>query len=310
MGERLVEPFPSKVSCQLGGLDLQDVVALGGRPGSGALAQKPKTAELLSVANIEVRYQATILVLKNVSLRVSPGEIVALLGSNGAGKSTTLKAISSLIQSEEGRVTEGSIHFDGVNIQNDDPVRTVRRGVVQVMEGRRALEHMTVEQNLLVASAAARMSKAEVRRSIDEIYALFPMLAEFRNRQSGYLSGGQQQMMVIGRALMAKPKLLLLDEPSLGLSPLLVSTIFEAITRINREFGTAILVVEQNARVALKHSHRGYVLESGRIVMEGSRDELLDNEDLKEFYLGIGASGAAKNYKNIKHYRRRRRWLG
>ena len=289
---------------------MQNVVAFGERTGNVAVAHRPQATELLSVANIEVRYQGTILVLKNVSLHVFPGEIVALLGSNGAGKSTTLKAISSLIQSEEGRVTEGSIRFDGANIQNDDPVRTVRRGIVQVMEGRRALEHMTVEQNLMVASAATRMSKTEVRRSIDEVYALFPVLSEFRNRQSGYLSGGQQQMMVIGRAMMAKPKLLLLDEPSLGLSPLLVTTIFEAITRINREFGTAILVVEQNARVALKHSHRGYVLESGRIVMEGTRDELLDNEDLKEFYLGIGASGVAKNYKNIKQYRRRRRWLG
>lgn len=287
-----------------GGWDLHDVVAFADRPGAGS------AAELLSVANIEVRYQGTILVLKNVSLHVAPGEIVALLGSNGAGKSTTLKAISSLIQSEEGRVTEGAIRFDGMNIENDDPVRTVRRGVVQVMEGRRALEHMSVEQNLLVASAATRMNKAAIRRSIEEVYALFPVLAEFRNRQSGYLSGGQQQMMVIGRALMTRPKLLLLDEPSLGLSPLLVSTIFEAIARINREIGTAILVVEQNARVALKHAHRGYVLENGRIVMEGTRAELLNNEDLKEFYLGIGASGSAKTYRDIKHYRRRRRWLG
>jgi branched-chain amino acid transport system ATP-binding protein len=169
---------------------------------------------------------------------------------------------------------------------------------------------MSVEQNLLVASAAARMGRAEIREKIEAVYALFPILAEFRNRQSGYLSGGQQQMMVIGRALMTRPRLLLLDEPSLGLSPLLVSAIFEAITRINREFGTAILVVEQNARVALRHAQRGYVLENGRIVMEGSRDELLNNEDLKEFYLGIGAGGAAKSYRDVKQYRRRRRWLG
>jgi len=268
------------------------------------------TEPLLVAKNLEVRYQGSILVLKNVSLSVGKGEIVALLGSNGAGKSTTLKAISSLIQSEEGRVTEGTITFAGERIENDDPVRTVRRGVVQVMEGRRALEHMTVEQNLRVASAVTRMSKAESRAKMDQVFDLFPMLAEYRNRQSGYLSGGQQQMMVIGRALMTRPGLLLLDEPSLGLSPLLVSTIFEAVARINHDYGTAILVVEQNARVALRHAHRGYVLENGKIVLEGSRDDLLGNEDLQEFYLGIGASGAKKNFRDVKQYRRRRRWVG
>lgn len=289
---------------------MQDVIPISRFAGGNGTTSRTSQNDLLSIANIEVRYQGSILVLKNVSLRVAPGEIVALLGSNGAGKSTTLKAISSLIQSEEGRVTEGSILFEGQAIENTDPVRTVRKGLVQVMEGRRVLEHMTVEQNLIVASAATRMTKQDIRRGIEEVYNLFPMLSEFRNRQSGYLSGGQQQMMVIGRALMAKPKLLLLDEPSLGLSPLLVTTIFDAVDRINREYGTAILVVEQNARVALKHAHRGYVLENGRIVMEGRRDELLNNEDLKEFYLGIGASGSTKNYREIKQYRRRRRWLG
>lgn len=275
---------------------------------------KDKTAApddaLLVAKNLEVRYQGSILVLKNVSFSVAEGEIVALLGSNGAGKSTTLKAISSLIQSEEGQVTEGTITYAGHRIENDDPVRTVRRGIVQVMEGRRALEHMSVEQNLLVASAVTGMGKAETRAKIDEVFDLFPVLAEYRNRQSGYLSGGQQQMMVIGRALMTRPRLLLLDEPSLGLSPLLVSTIFNAVVRINREHGTSVLVVEQNARVALKHSDRGYVLENGRIVMEGSRDELLGNEDLQEFYLGIGASGSKKNFRDVKQYRRRRRWVG
>jgi branched-chain amino acid transport system ATP-binding protein len=266
--------------------------------------------DLLAVENIEVRYQGSILVLKNVSLRIGKGEIVALLGSNGAGKSTTLKAISSLIQSEEGRVAEGSIRFEGVAIENDDPVRTVRRGLVQVLEGRRVLEHMTVEQNLIVASAATRLSKQELKRGIEGVYEIFPVLREFRKRESGYLSGGQQQMLVIGRALMAKPKLLLLDEPPLGLSPLLVSTIFDAIARINRELGSSILVVEQNARVALRIAHRGYVLENGRIVMEGTRDELLNNEDLKEFYLGLSASGARKSFRDVKQYRRRRRWLG
>lgn len=277
----------------------------GAAAGLAAASQR-----LLAVDNVEVRYQGSILVLKNVSLRVAAGEIVALLGSNGAGKSTTLKAISSLIQSEEGEVSEGAINFDGVRIDNDDPVRTVRRGLVQVLEGRRVLEHMSVEQNLVVASAAGRFGRAELGRRIEEVYGIFPVLAEFRGRQSGYLSGGQQQMLVIGRALMARPKLLLLDEPSLGLSPILVSTIFDAISRINVEFGTAILVVEQNARVALRIAHRGYVLESGRIVMEGTRDQLLGNEDLKEFYLGLNAAGGRRSFRDIKQYRRRRRWLG
>lgn len=289
---------------------MQQVATASRNMNAGETAQPTAQADLLSVQNIEVLYQGTILVLKNVSLRVARGEIVALLGSNGAGKSTTLKAISSLIQSEEGRVSEGTIHFDGTQINNQDPVLTVRSGLVQVMEGRRVLSHMTVEQNLIVASAATRLNKQELRRGLEEVYDIFPMLSEFKTRQSGYLSGGQQQMLVIGRAIMARPKLLLLDEPSLGLSPLLVNTIFDAISRINRDLGTAILVVEQNARVALKASHRGYVLENGRIVMEGTSQELLNNEDLKEFYLGIGASGSKKNFKDIKQYRRRRRWLG
>jgi len=276
----------------------------------GGSAPAPVADALLAVQTVEVRYQGSILVLKNVSLRVGRGEIVALLGSNGAGKTTTLKAISSLIQTEEGAVSEGAILFEGRPIHNDDPVRTVRRGVVQVMEGRRVLEHMTVEQNLIVASAPTGGGRKAVADSLAEVYGLFPVLAELRHRQAGYLSGGQQQMMVIGRALMAKPKLLLLDEPSLGLAPLIVAKIFEAILRINRELGTAILLVEQNARVALQTAHRGYVLENGRVVLEGTREELCDNEDLKEFYLGIGASGTRKSFRDIKQYRRRRRWLG
>jgi len=270
----------------------------------------PVGKDILSIQNIEVRYQGSILVLKNVSLRVGEGEVVALLGSNGAGKSTTLKAISNLIQSEEGRVSEGAILFQGEPIQNSDPVQTVRQGVVQVMEGRRILEHMTVEQNLIVASAARKLTKRELDQAIAEVYDIFPVLGEFRNRQSGYLSGGQQQMMVIGRALVAKPKLLLLDEPSLGLSPLLVTTVFDAITRINREMNTAILLVEQNAHVALKHADRGYILESGRIVLDGTSQALLNNDDLKEFYMGIGGSDETEQFNNIKRYRRRRRWLG
>ncbi len=265
---------------------------------------------LLTVNNVEVRYQGSILVLKNVSLRVGKGEIVALLGSNGAGKTTTLKAISSLIQTEEGKVTEGQIVFSGVPIHNQDPVATVRCGLVQVMEGRRVLEHMSVEQNLIVASAPIKATRQQLRQALDAVYEIFPVLSEFRNRQSGYLSGGEQQMMVIGRALMAKPRLLLLDEPSLGLAPLIVIKIFESITRINRELGTSILLVEQNAKVALNVAHRGYVLENGRIVMEGTGDELLNNEDLKEFYLGISVTGERRSFKDIKQYRRRRRWLG
>lgn len=265
---------------------------------------------LLSVTNVEVRYQGSILVLKNVSLTVGEGEIVALLGSNGAGKTTTLKSISSLIQSEEGEVTEGQIFFSDAPIHNQDPVVTVRRGLVQVMEGRRVLEHMSVEQNLIVASAPIKASRQQLNAALEEVYGIFPILSSFRHRQSGYLSGGQQQMLVIGRALMAKPRLLLLDEPSLGLSPIIVTAIFESIARINRELGTSILLVEQNAKVALNIAHRGYVLENGRIVMEGTREELLGNEDLKEFYLGISASGGRRSFKDIKQYRRRRRWLG
>lgn len=274
------------------------------------IAVAADSAPLLRMNNVEVRYQGSILVLKNVSLAVGKGEVVALLGSNGAGKTTTLKAISSLIQSEEGRVTEGQIDFEDTQIQNQDPVATVRRGLVQVMEGRRVLEHMSVEDNLIVASAPIRATRKKLHTSLEEVYGIFPILAEFRNRQSGYLSGGQQQMLVIGRALMAKPRLLLLDEPSLGLSPLLVSTIFDSIARINRDLGTSILLVEQNAKVALGVAHRGYVLENGRIVMEGTRDELVNNDDLKEFYLGIGAGGERRSFKDIKQYRRRRRWLG
>lgn len=284
--------------------------AIVNRPVAPSIAPVAPPASILAINNVEVRYQGSILVLKNVSLNVGEGEIVALLGSNGAGKTTTLKSISSLIQSEEGRVTEGQILFLGEQIQNQDPVSTVRRGLVQVVEGRRVLEHMSVEQNLIVASAPIKASRQQLRLAIDAVYEVFPILGTFRDRQSGYLSGGQQQMLVIGRALMAKPRLLLLDEPSLGLSPLLVSTIFESIARINRELRTSILLVEQNAKVALGVSHRGYVLENGRIVMEGTREELLDNEDLKEFYLGISASGQRKSFRDIKQYRRRRRWLG
>ena len=284
--------------------------AIVNRPVAPSIAPVAPPASILAINNVEVRYQGSILVLKNVSLNVGEGEIVALLGSNGAGKTTTLKSISSLIQSEEGRVTEGQILFLGEQIQNQDPVSTVRRGLVQVVEGRRVLEHMSVEQNLIVASAPIKASRQQLRLAIDAVYEVFPILGTFRDRQSGYLSGGQQQMLVIGRALMAKPRLLLLDEPSLGLSPLLVSTIFESIARINRELRTSILLVEQNAKVALGVSHRGYVLENGRIVLEGTREELLDNEALKEFYLGISASGQRKSFRDIKQYRRRRRWLG
>ena len=290
------------------GRDREQAAAPQPEPASVSAARRREP--VLAVTNIEVRYQGAILVLKNVSLTVGEGEIVALLGSNGAGKTTTLKSISSLIQSEEGRVTEGQISYRGERIENSDPTATVRKGLVQVMEGRRVLEHMTVEQNLVVASAPVKMTRAQLRAALDSVFDIFPVLGQFRHRQSGFLSGGQQQMLVIGRALMARPGLLLLDEPSLGLSPLLVTTIFQAIARINRELGTSILLVEQNAKVALNLAHRGYVLENGRVVMEGTREELLGNDDLQEFYLGIGSSGKRRNFKDIKQYRRRRRWLG
>ncbi len=262
---------------------------------------------MLKVNNIEVIYNEVILALKGVSLQVEDGQIVALLGSNGAGKSTTLKAISGLLRTELGAVTGGSIELNGARIEHRDPVSIVRMGTVQVMEGRRVLEHLTVEENLMVGAQQANGSLAA---DLDKVLTYFPRLRQLYKRESGYLSGGEQQMLVIGRGLMAHPKLMLLDEPSLGLSPLLVAEIFQIIARINREEKMAILLVEQNATLALGIAHFGYVMENGRVVLDGAADKLRENEDIKEFYLGLTQVGARKSYRAIKHYKRRKRWLG
>lgn len=268
----------------------------------------PESDALLDVNGIEVRFQRSILVLHDVSLRLARGEIVALLGSNGAGKTTTLKAISGLLSSEDGAVTRGTITFDGRPIHNGDPTAIVRQGLVQVLEGRRVLQHLTVEQNLVVASAARRTPRSEVAADLDGIYQLFPILSKFRKRAAGYLSGGQQQMVVLGRALMSHPSLLLLDEPSLGLAPKTTEEIFAAIVDINKTRQTPVLLVEQNARAALEVADRGYVLETGRVVLEGTAQALRDNEDLQEFYLGMGSSGVRNSFRDVKHYRRDKQW--
>ncbi len=264
---------------------------------------------MLKLNNIEVVYSEVILVLRGVSLQVPEGQIVTLLGANGAGKSTTLKAISGLLGTELGEVTRGSIEFDGHRIDRIPPEEIVRLGIVQVIEGRRLFPHLTVEENLLVG-ALIRGDGAAVRRDLELVYDYFPRLKELRRKVAGYLSGGEQQMLVIGRGLMARPKLMLLDEPSLGLAPLLVQEIFEIIRRINQEEGTSILLVEQNARVALNIAHYGYVMENGRVVLDGPAEELRENEDIKEFYLGLTELGQRKSYREVKHYKRRKRWLG
>jgi branched-chain amino acid transport system ATP-binding protein len=264
---------------------------------------------LLELNNVEVIYSDVILVLKGISMTVPDGKIVALLGANGAGKTTTLKAVSGLLHSEDGAVTSGSISFGGTPIQKGEPQNIVRMGIVQVMEGRRILQHMTVEQNLVVGGRAQK-SRQELKDALDRVYGYFPKLKQMKGRVSGYLSGGEQQMMVIGRALMAKPKLMLLDEPSLGLAPLIVGEIFDLVQRLQREEQLSILLVEQNARAALAISEHGYVLENGRIVLDGTGEELRENEDIKEFYLGMNLSGEVKSFKDVKHYKRRKRWLG
>jgi branched-chain amino acid transport system ATP-binding protein len=262
---------------------------------------------MLNVNNIEVVYLDVILVLKGLSLEVEEGKIVALLGSNGAGKTTTLKAISGLLKAEEGKVTDGSIEFVGERIDKKDPEEIVKMGIFQVMEGRRVFENLNVVENLVAATATRRDGK-KIKSDIDMVFEYFPRLAERKNQLAGYLSGGEQQMLVIGRALMARPRLMLLDEPSLGLAPLIVNEIFEVIEKINKEEGVTILLVEQNARRALEVADYGYVMENGRVVLDGSADELKDNPDVKEFYLGLTEVGR-KSFKDVKHYRRRKRWL-
>jgi branched-chain amino acid transport system ATP-binding protein len=264
---------------------------------------------LLELTNVEVVYSDVILVLKGVSLEVDEGQIVSLRGANGAGKTTTLKAISGLLRSEDGRVTAGSIRFAGETIHAEEPQNLVRKGLVQVVEGRKILPHMTVEQNLLVGGKVLS-GRAERFAMLEKVYGYFPKLTGMRHRVSGYLSGGEQQMLVIGRALMAKPRLVLLDEPSLGLAPMIVTEIFELVGRLRAEEGIAFLVVEQNANVALAIADHGSVMENGRIVLHGSGAELRANEDIKEFYLGMSLAGHGKSFKDVKHYKRRKRWLG
>ena len=265
---------------------------------------------MLKVNNIEVVSSDVILVLRGVSLEVGAGQIVALLGANGAGKSTTLKAISGLLHTQQGDVTRGNIELDGERIDRLPPEEIVRRGIVQVHEGRPLFRHLTVEENLRSGALFRGVSGAALRDDLDRVYDYFPRLREFRNRTSGYLSGGEQQMVVIGRALMARPRLMLLDEPSLGLAPLLVQSIFEIIRRINEESGVSILLVEQNANVALQTAGYAYVMENGRVVLDGAADVLAQNADIKEFYLGLTAVGERKSYRDVKHYKRRKRWLG
>ncbi len=263
---------------------------------------------MLKLNNIEVVYSDVILVLRGVSLEVGEGQIVTLLGANGAGKSTTLKAVSGLLRTELGEVTRGSIEFDGQRIDRRTPEHIVRLGIIQVIEGRRLFEHLTVEENLQVGALAR--GDGNLRRDLDRVYDYFPRLKDLRRQTSGYLSGGEQQMLVIGRALMGKPKLMLLDEPSLGLAPLLVQEIFEVVQRINAEEGTSILLVEQNANAALSIADYGYVMENGRVVLDGPASDLKENEDIKEFYLGLTQLGERRSYRDVKHYKRRKRWLG
>ncbi len=265
-------------------------------------------APLLSVNNIEVVYDHVVLVLRGISLVVPEGGIVALLGANGAGKSTTLKAVSSLIRLERGAVTRGTVEFAGARIDTCDPAEIVRRGVVQVMEGRRVFEHLTVEENLRAGAYARRDARA-VRQDLETVFHYFPRLWERRTVKAGYVSGGEQQMLAIGRALMARPRLMLLDEPSMGLAPRLVSEIFDIVVRLNREERVALLLAEQNAVMALDVVRYGYVLENGRVVLDGPADVLRANEDIKEFYLGLSGAGQRKSYREVKHYRRRKRWL-
>jgi branched-chain amino acid transport system ATP-binding protein len=263
---------------------------------------------MLQVNNIEVTYMNIIQVLRGVSLEVGDGKIVALLGANGAGKTTTLKAISGLLKTEEGEVTDGSIDFDGKRIDRLSAEDIAVMGITQVMEGRRVLEHLSVEENLLVF-AYRRKDRRQVKKDVEMVFDYFPKIKDLRRQTSGYLSGGEQQMLVIGRGLMARPKLMLLDEPSLGLAPLLVQEIYEIIKRINTERKMAILLVEQNARAALNIADYSYVMENGRIVLAGPAEKLRDNEDVQEFYMGLSAVGSQKSYREVKHYRRRKRWL-
>ncbi len=264
---------------------------------------------MLQVNNIEVIYNSVILVLRGVTFEVQPGQIVTLLGPNGAGKSTTLKSISGLLRSELGEVTRGNITWNGERIERQNAENIVRMGIVQVIEGRPLFRHLTAEENLLTG-AMVHEGGREYKHDLERVYEYFPRLKVLSKRTSGYLSGGEGQMLVIGRALMSHPKLMMLDEPSLGLAPMLVAEIFEIIREINTREQMSVLLVEQNARVALSIAHYGYVMEQGRVVLDGPAAQLGENEDIKEFYLGLNTSGERKSYREIKHYKRRKRWLG
>jgi branched-chain amino acid transport system ATP-binding protein len=275
---------------------------------ASVLAATAESAPILSLNNIEVVYDRVILVLKGVSLMVPRGGIVALLGANGAGKTTTLKAISSLLHSERGEVTKGTIVFDGTEVHALSPNEVVRRGCIQVMQGRHCFGHLNIEENLLTGAFTRRDGSVAIRADLDKVYGYFPRLVERRDALAGYTSGGEQQMCAIGRALMSRPKMILLDEPSLGLAPQVVDEIFTIMKNLNNYEGVSFLLAEQNANVALNFATYGYILENGRIVLDGAAAALRDNEDVKEFYLGI-AEGRRKSFRAGKHYKRRKRWL-
>ena len=272
------------------------------------VAPAPATEKILSVNNIEVLYDHVILVLKGVSLEVDKGGIVALLGANGAGKTTTLKAISNLLHSERGEVTKGSIVFEGAEVQSLSPNELVRRGCIQVMEGRHCFGHLTIEENLLTGAFTRKDGRAAIARDLELVYGYFKRLRERKNSMAGYTSGGEQQMCAIGRALMSRPKMILLDEPSMGLAPQIVEEIFEIVNDLNVKENVSFLLAEQNTNMALKYARYGYILENGRVVMDGDAKSLTENEDVKEFYLGI-AEGKRKSFREGKHYKRRKRWL-
>ena len=275
---------------------------------SAQSAPEPAAPDYLSVNNIEVIYDHVILVLKGVSLTVPEGKIVALLGGNGAGKSTTLKSISTLLRGERGEVTKGSIDFRGERVDQLTPNDLVRKGMCQVMEGRHCFAHLTVEENLLTGAFTRTGGRAELKDELDRVYHYFPMLKKRRESLAGYTSGGEQQMTAVGRALMARPRMILLDEPSMGLAPQIVEEIFEIVTELNTKEHVTFLLAEQNTNIALKYSDYGYILENGRVVMDGNAQTLATNEDVKEFYLGI-STGARKSFRDVKSYRRRKRWL-
>jgi len=273
-----------------------------------AAAVAPAEEMLLDINNIEVIYNHVILVLKGVSLQVPKGGITALLGGNGAGKTTTLKAVSNLLRSERGEVTKGSIRYRGKDTAGLDPADLVRMGVIQVMEGRHCFEHLTVEENLMTGAYTRTDGRAAIQEDLEKVYAYFPRLKDRRTSQAGYTSGGEQQMCAIGRALMSRPETILLDEPSMGLAPQLVEEIFQIVRDLNEKEGVSFLLAEQNTNVALRYAHYGYILESGRVVMDGRADELRENQDVKEFYLGVSDTGR-KSFRDVRSYRRRKRWL-